>query len=502
MAKIYTSGDDENVIDQVLAHGFRTPPPRAPKYRVLRLALAKSMRLVTPPESDFDSVPLTSKGSSYSLERVTGKGKSEDLNGHLDFDDAIRALLSVYHNEDLFASESRYTCLLQRHVRRGLREIRTSWNRGHNFVNWLREELLPEADITGKDGTEVDTGVLADALNEIGVQADIRQSRQGVRLDRYSLYLPNIHHLDLLKKGLSKLAFRLGVPDDSVMLAVGKQAGVADLDIPRPPDRWQPVSPGRLFEWAGRPHAEILPLWLGESLLGDDVDMDLAVAPHILVAGVTGSGKTVCLHSLLVSLLSTLSPEKLQPALIDPKGTELNAFGKIPNLFGGMVAKSVVDAAGILNDLVEEMESRNRLFAELGVRNIDEASMKTIMPRIVLVVEELADLFMQSRELEAPLVRLAQKARSSGIHLVLATQRPDAATFSGLLRANIPVRIALRVQKHTESSIILDQKGAEALLGKGDMLVRLTDRPELVRVHGANIGNSEIASAIKRFGAH
>jgi len=501
MVDIYTSLEDENVIDQVLTYGFRTPAPKAPKYRVLRLALAKSLQMSTHPESDFDTISPSSNGSSYWLKQVTGKGNDEDSTGHLDFDDAIRALLSVYHNEDLFASESRYTCLLQRHVRRGLREIRTSWNRGHNFVNWLREELLPEAEVAGTDSAEVDVDVLADALTEIGVQAEIRQSRQGVRLDRYSLHLPNIHHLDLLKKGLGKLAFRLGVPDDSVTLAVGRQAGVADLDIPRPPTRWQPVSPGRLFEWAKRPHVETLPLWLGESILGDDVDMDLSSAPHILVAGVTGSGKTVCLHSLLVSLLSTLSPEKLQLALIDPKGTELNAFGRIPNLFGGMVARSTVDAAEILNDLVKEMESRNRLFAQFGVRNIDEASMKTIVPRIVLVVEELADLFMQSRELETPLVRLAQKARSSGIHMVLATQRPDAATFSGLLRANIPVRIALRVQKHTESSIILDQKGAEALLGKGDMLVRLTDRPELVRVHGANIGNSEITAAIKRFGA-
>lgn len=125
--------------------------------------------------------------------------------------------------------------------------------------------------------------------------------------------------------------------------------------------------------------------------------------------------------------------------------------------------------------------------------------MKTSLPRIVAVVEELADLLLQSRDLETPLVRLAQKARSTGIHLILATQRPDAATFSGLLRSNIPVRIALRVQKHTESNIILDQKGAEALLGKGDMLVKLTDRPDPIRLHGAKLTDDDIAQAISHY---
>jgi S-DNA-T family DNA segregation ATPase FtsK/SpoIIIE len=500
MADIYTSEEDENIIDQVLVYGFRTP--KAPKYRVLRLALAKSLRMETMPESDLDNIPssMRAKGSNYDLRQVTGQGKSEESHGILDYDDAMRALLSAYHGENLFASEKRYVCLLQRHIRRGLRDIRTSWNRGHSFVNWLREELFFDADLPVADAAiDIDSKALASALKEIGVEADIRQSRQGIRLDRFSLYLANINHLDLLKKGLGKLAFRLGVPDDSVMLSLGNEAGIADLDIPRQPERWKTISSQRLFEWAQKPRKEKLPLWLGVSLLGEDVSMDLAAAPHILVAGATGSGKTVCLHSMIISLLSTLTPKNLQLALIDPKGTELNAYAKLNNLFKNIVAKSVVDTADMLNALVSEMESRNQFFGEIGVRDIDEALVKTSLPRIVVVVEELADLFMQSRELESPLVRLAQKSRSAGIHLVLATQRPDSATFSGLLRSNIPVRIALRVQKHTESVIILDQKGAEALLGKGDMLVRLTDRPDTVRVHGAKIGESEIAHTIKRF---
>lgn len=499
MVDIYTSAEDENIIEQVLIYGFRTP--KAPKYRVLRLALAKSLRMEAMPESDLDTISSSGKGSSYDLKQVTGQGRSDEGKSSMDYDDAARALLSVYHNEDLFASDKRYAGFLQRHVRRGLRELRTTWNRSHSFANWLREELFFDAG-TPMVGTlqAVDRGMLESALREIGIEAEIQQSKQGIRLDRFSLYLANINHLDFLKKGLGKLAFRLGVPDESVVLTMGKEAGVVELDVPRSPENWKSVSPLRLFEWAQQPRPEKLPVWLGVSLLGEDISMDLASAPHMLVAGATGSGKSVCLHGIITSLLATLTPASLQLALIDPKGTELIAYAKLCNLFKDRVARSIPDVADMLNTLVDEMESRNRRFAEIRARDIDEALAKKIgMTRIVVVVEELADLFMQSRELETPLVRLVQTARSVGIHLVLATQRPDSATFSGLLRSNIPARIALRVQKHTESSIILDQKGAESLLGKGDMLVKLTDYPHPVRVHGANIGANDIARAIKRF---
>lgn len=496
MADIYTSYDDENIIEQVKTYGFRTP--KAPKYRILRLALAKSLAINTPPDDELDT--LVGKGSEYSLKQVTGFGNIQN-DGALDYDDAVRAILSIYHNEDLFNADARYKKLLQRHIRRGLREIRTSWNRGHSFIHWLREELIfePATETGNIANTELEQGQLEAALKEIGISAEIKETKQGIRLNKYALYLANIHHLDILKKGLGKLSFRLGVPDDSISLEVGSEAGVANLYIPREPNQWRIVPSQRLIEWAGGKRPEKLPVWLGSTVMGDDFAIDLAEAPHILIAGATGSGKTVCLHSMLCSLLLTLTGSQVQLALIDPKGTEFSLYGKLPNLFGGKVGRNIVEAAAILNALVEEMEARNQRFIELGVRNYEEASSKIQMPRIVAVVEELADLLMQSRDLETPLVRLAQKARSAGIHLILATQRPDAATFSGLLRSNIPVRIALRVQKHTESNIILDQKGAEALLGKGDMLVKLTDKPEPIRLHGAKLGDDDIAQAIAHY---
>jgi len=493
MADIYTSQDDENTIEQVKTYGFKTP--KAPKYRVLRLALAKSLSIDTPPDKELDTI--IGKSTEYSLAQVTGLGKT-DNDGALDYDDATRAVLSIYHNEDLFSAEVRYLKLLQRHIRRGLREIRTSWNRSHSFSNWLREELIFDSPAE-KTISEDDVTQLTAALKEIGLGVEIRETRQGLRLNKYALYLGNIHHLDVLKKGLGKLSFRLGVPDDSITLEVGSEASIANLYIPRDPETWRTVSPQRLNEWAASRKAEKLPIWLGCTVMGDDFTMDLAEAPHVLIAGATGSGKTVCLHTMLCSLLLTLTSKQVQLALIDPKGTEFAAYHKLPNLFGGLIGKNIVEAATIFDALIEEMEKRNLRFMELGVRNYEEANAKEPMPRIVAVVEELADLLMQARDLETPLVRLAQKARSAGIHLILATQRPDAATFSGLLRSNISVRIALRVQKHTESSIILDQKGAEALLGKGDMLVKLIDRPEPIRLHGAKLTDDNIAQAVTHY---
>ena len=495
MADIYTSQEDENIVEQVKSYGFRT---KSPKYRILRLALTKSLLIEAPLDESLEH--FSDKGSEYSLKQVTGLGR-EDNGGTLDFDDAIRAMLSVYHNEDLFKSDSRYKKLLQQHIRRGLREIRTSWSRSHNFVNWLQEELFfntaEESEL--KDNSELEQENLAAALNEIGLNAQIKETKQGIRLNKYALYLENIHHLDILKKGLAKLAFRLGVPDNSISLKVGSEAGIADLFIPRAPEFWRTVSPQRINEWAAMSRTEKLPVWLGCTMTGDDFSTDLAEAPHLLIAGATGSGKTVCVHSILCSLLQSLKPKQVQLALIDPKGTEFTLYEKIPNLFGKHVAHNIVDSLSMLNALVEEMERRNQQFADLGVKDYEEAVLQVSLARIVVVVEELADLLLQSPDIEAPLVRLAQKARSVGIHLILATQRPDAATFSGLLRSNIPVRIALRVQKHTESSIILDQKGAETLLGKGDMLVKLTDRSELVRLHGAKLTDDHISLAIAHY---
>ncbi len=498
MADVYTDSDDELVISQVINFGFYTPKHH--KYLVLRLALARSMRFSSPPDEDFDH--LQSTGKEYSLEQITGKGKkANDESGVLDFDDATIALLSVYHKEDLFADPKRYKKLLQRHIRRGLREIRTSWSPSHDFISFLQEELFAG---TKENATEVsydETGPeqLLEALVEIGVQAEIKEKIQGARIDRYNLYLPQVGHFDSLRRGLDKLAFSLGLGNEGVFMQPTAEPKVVGLDIPRQRQYWQSIDGAGLFHWAEQAKKQAgLPVWLGQDVLGRDFSFDLAEVPHLLIAGTTGSGKSVTLHALILSLLQGRSPEEIQLAFIDPKLVELSRYQDIPQQYGAGVAHLVTEAMQMLKELIAEMEKRNQLLEEAGASNLSEAidSGRLNLPRIVVIIEELADLFSQSRELEAPLVRLAQKARSVGIHLVLATQRPDATTFSGLLRTNIPGRIALRVQKSSESRIILDETGAEKLLGAGDMLVKVGSAIP-IRIHGAYISQDDIKRSIR-----
>ncbi|WP_333874742.1 FtsK/SpoIIIE domain-containing protein [Methylobacter sp.] len=499
MADIFTSKTDELIIDQVLQYGFSSA--KAPKYTVLRLALAKSMRISTEPDESFDKID--EKGSEYTFPVLTGKNYSEDMDGIRDFDDAICALLSAYHNEDLFSNLKRYRTLLQRHIRRGLYEIKTSWNRSHDFIVYLQEELFAGLDLGSNQqasSTDIDV-ILVDALKEIGVLAEIKNKIQGPRIDRYFLYLPNIQHFDQLKRGLEKLAFRLGLQQEGVFIHSTSEPKVVSMDIPRSRQNWKTINASQLPKWAEQEKGnDRLAVWLGEDVLGKPFAFDLVDTPHLLIAGTTGSGKSISLHAILLSLLWTQSTENLQLALCDPKQVELAHYENIPHLYGKGVVHLITDVMELLEKLVDEMERRNQLLREAGVSNLTEAlqQRKLQLPRIVVVIEELADLMMQSRELETPLVRLAQKARSTGIHLILATQRPDSVTFSGLLRTNIPSRIALRVQKNTESRIILDEMGAEQLLGSGDMLVKIPQvSTNAIRVHGAYISQDDIKLCLR-----
>lgn len=494
MAKIYTSASDEQVIERIQKKGLYTPS--IPKWAILRLALARSLKISTPPDEVLDR--RDSIGSEYAFEQLTGqdnKGQRED------FTDLFRALLSAYHNENLFGEDERYAKYLQRHVRRGLREFATSWRESHDFHEYLYQELLSDLNPSlrlSSNNLHVQLD-LNEALREIGIQAEIRQHREGVRLTRYRLYLPDVNDRDRLNKGLEKLSFILGLGNQQVSSSSTDESRTMNLDIPRPPETWHRFSGVDLRGWLKNRTSEWdLPVYPGVDIMGDPFGFDLANAPHLLVGGTTGSGKSVTLHALLISLLHSCSPADLQVCLIDPKRVEFNTYQGIPHLYAKQVVTNASDAGEILGNLVIEMENREEQLVQAGARDLDEArhSKRLNLPRIVIFVEEMADLVMQNDEIESSLVRLAQKARSAGIHLVLATQRPDAETFSGLLRSNVPSRIALTVQKTSESRIILDDSGAELLLGRGDMLVRLIGQP-IKRIHGVHVTIDDIALTVK-----
>ena len=242
-----------------------------------------------------------------------------------------------------------------------------------------------------------------------------------------------------------------------------------------------------------------LPIALGEDTGGNPVVTDLASLPHLLIAGATGSGKSVCLNSIVASLLFTKPPDQLRMVMVDPKRVELTPFNGIPHLIAPVIV-DVDEVNPMLRALMSEMLSRYKLMEDIGARNISAYNAKTKepMPYLVLIVDELADLMMVGGfEIEQNLVRLAQLGRATGIHLILATQRPSVNVVTGLLKANVPARVAFAVASQVDSRVILDTVGAEKLLGRGDMLLLTNDSPKARRVQGALVFDEEIDRVVE-----
>lgn len=242
-----------------------------------------------------------------------------------------------------------------------------------------------------------------------------------------------------------------------------------------------------------------LKLALGKDVAGKPIAADLTNMPHLLIAGTTGSGKSVCVNSILTCLLLTNSPAELRLILVDPKRVELTGYNGIPHL----LAPVVVDTEKVITALrwvQGEMEARYKKFFDSNVRNIAEynKSHSEKLPYLVVVIDELADLMMLApEETETSITRLAQLARATGIHLIIATQRPSVDVVTGLIKANFPARIAFAVASNTDSRVILDQPGAERLLGKGDMLFQAPDAPAPVRLQGTYVSDQEIQRLVE-----
>ena len=243
-----------------------------------------------------------------------------------------------------------------------------------------------------------------------------------------------------------------------------------------------------------------LTVGLGVDIAGQGIFADLAKMPHLLVAGATGSGKSVCINTLITSILFKAKPDEVKFILIDPKMVELSNYNGIPHLMVPVVTDAK-KAASVLNWSVQEMEKRYAKFAETGVRDMERfnaAKPEEKMPAIVIIIDELADLMMVSKnEVEEAICRIAQLARAAGMHLVIATQRPSVNVITGLIKANIPSRIAFAVSSGIDSRTILDGVGAEKLLGKGDMLFFPQGIPKPVRVQGAFVSDQEVQKAVE-----
>jgi DNA segregation ATPase FtsK/SpoIIIE, S-DNA-T family len=335
--------------------------------------------------------------------------------------------------------------------------------------------------------------VLEDTLASFGVGAKVSHIERGPSITRYELKPERGVKISRIASLADDLALALAATSVRIEAPIPGKSAVG-IEVPN-----QTISIVAIREILDSlpNRGQVPPLWmaLGKDITGRPVFGDLSKMPHLLVAGATGAGKSVCLNTIIASLLVSATPDQVQLLMIDPKRVELAVYNGIPHLIKEVITDPRL-AAGALFEMTKEMDARYERFAKAGVRKIEEYNAKfpdEKLPFVVIVIDELADLMLVApAKVETTIMRLAQLARATGIHLIVATQRPSVDVITGLIKANIPSRIAFAVSSQADSRVILDMNGAERLLGRGDMLYLPIDAPKPVRAQGALINGSEL----------
>ena len=379
-------------------------------------------------------------------------------------------------------------------------------------------DLLTQGKHASVAGAEAElresSACLLDTLDSFNIEAQIIGIVRGPSVTRFELTIPRGIKISRITALSDDIALSLGAANVRIAPIPDKVA--VGIEVPN-----KTVNTVFIRECIGSPAfanaKSRLSFAVGKDITGKPVIGDIAKMPHMLIAGTTGSGKSVCINSMLISLLYKSTPEEVRLIMVDPKMVELGNYNGIPHLLIPVVTDPK-KAAGALNWAVGEMERRYKLFADHQVRNLvgyndlmrsEKAKAEQtedghpeqyqVLPQIVIVIDELADLMMvAAKEVENSICRIAQKARAAGMHLVVATQRPSADVITGIMKANIPSRIAFAVASQIESRIILDTTGAEKLIGKGDMLYAPLGEGKPTRVQGCFISNEEIEAVITR----
>ena len=342
--------------------------------------------------------------------------------------------------------------------------------------------------------------MLVETLAHFGIDATIVGQIAGPRVVRYELQLAPGTKVSKVAGLKDDLSYALATTEIRILAPIpGKQA--VGVEVPNLSPRL--VTLGDIFgDMPGQ--ASPLSVWLGKDISGNAVWTDLARMPHLLIAGTTGSGKSGCINTLLTSILLRSTPDEVRMILIDPKRIELNYYESIPHLLTPVVSNPK-EASAVLQNVVAEMERRYERLSIIRARNLPEANRafkargEDPLPYLLVVIDELADLMMVSPQaVEDAIIRLAQKSRAVGIHLVLATQRPSVDVITGMIKANVPSRIAFAVSSQTDSRVILDTSGAESLLGQGDMLFKPLGTSRMQRVQGAYVSEEEVAMVVEQ----
>ncbi|QSZ28267.1 cell division protein FtsK [Aceticella autotrophica] len=338
---------------------------------------------------------------------------------------------------------------------------------------------------------------LEQTLLNFGIEAKVIQVTRGPAITRFELQPNPGIKVSRIVSLTDDISLSLAAPSVRIEAPIPGKSAIG-LEVPN--DKISIVTLKEVIDTNKfKNHKSDLSIALGKDIAGNVIVTDLAKMPHLLIAGATGSGKSVCINTLIISLLYKALPDKVKMILIDPKVVELNIYNGIPHLLTPVVTDPK-KAAGVLNWAVQEMTNRYKMFADINVRDIEgynRINKENHMSKIVIIIDELSDLMMVSpSEVEEYICRLAQMARAAGIYLVIATQRPSVDVITGVIKANIPSRISFAVTSQIDSRTILDMAGAEKLLGKGDMLFYPIGEAKPLRVQGAFISDKEVEDVV------
>jgi S-DNA-T family DNA segregation ATPase FtsK/SpoIIIE len=406
------------------------------------------------------------------------------------------------------------------------------FNTGSGAAKVRSEYKLPSLNLLGQGESfpfeqlaakaEKTRAILEKTFNEFGLNVKVTEADTGPVVTQFELELEPGLRVSKVQALADDLAIALRVPSVRVVSPI---PGKNTVGVEVPNDKRVMVRLREIMEAVGADNEKFrIPIYLGKDVSGRPLVVDMTKMPHLLIAGRTGTGKSVCLNTLILSMLLTRTPDEVKMLMIDPKMVELSPYTRIPHLMHPVIT-DMKKAEAVLAWAVDKMEERYEILSKVGVRHLDSynklgkaavcerlgidpdsyeaEAIPESMPYIVIIADEMADMIMTSgKEVEAHIIRLAQKSRAVGIHLVLATQKPTVDVITGLIKSNLPARISFQVASRTDSRVVLDECGAERLLGHGDMLYLAPGTSTLNRAQGTYVSDDEVNSVIDFFSAY
>ena len=498
-SKFFTKTGEENFINTVIKNGLKIP--NLPKYYILRLAINKSFRLsYYPLDHNIWSNTITYDGDArnekeYNYEQILGKGNKN-------YETMLRAMFAFRHKDENidFSDDSNFDMALHKYIHRGLLEIYNTYKTTDNFYQYLIDEFnlnsATNYDISAKSDDRVDEEDILKYCKENSIYIEIIDKEDSIRHIAYKIRLKNTDDYKKLSKDIDSFQMRFGLAGPALFDEVIGEAMTFYIYLPKLQKDWQILN-GESFKADLMKYNQKFEIgaYCGRDMKNDPIFFDLEQCPHIFIAGTTGSGKSVLMRNLIISIAKLNS--NVEFILIDPKkGAEFGIYENKVNISvicGKKVIKNSDEVYDLMKKLVDEMERRYKILDSNKVAKNNQ--LKEPLSNVVVVIDEVADLFASNKNIEDLIIRIAQKGRASGIFLILATQTPNSEILSQNLRANIPTRIALKTISSPQSKVIMDEVGAQNLLGKGDLYIKINGGKKIL-AFAPFIDNSEIRDLV------